>query len=269
MKNQSFNELAIHTSKGSHILIAFVGSVGRILSISKGRDKFLGLIQHMSDLYKKCMIDYLSAYRTKEWPVSVKNANSLQQAIKEGRKLLRLFKWIEELGKVGSKIRVKTKFIILLKVFRHFIGICYYFIDNSLWIIHIGIIFKHADVEILEKVKDALSLLRYLFRMIIFSLTYNEKLNHEKILINSLISSHSVLKLNTYQSSVLDKAIGARSKRRFQTFEMIINILRFLMLAKSLKLPGFKHISSIFQSICGIVSGTFSLFKLLTRNLKN
>ena len=139
MKNQSFNELAIHTSKGSHILIAFVGSVGRILSISKGRDKFLGLIQHMSDLYKKCMIDYLSAYRTKEWPVSVKNANSLQQAIKEGRKLLRLFKWIEELGKVGSKIRVKTKFIILLKVFFSLD------FDSNLILIAFGVVYKEPS----------------------------------------------------------------------------------------------------------------------------
>ena len=49
-------------------------SLGKILSFSKGRDKFLGLIQHVSNLYKHCMIDYLSRYRIKEWPVSVRNA---------------------------------------------------------------------------------------------------------------------------------------------------------------------------------------------------
>jgi hypothetical protein len=36
------------------------------------------------------------------------------------------------------------------------------------------------------------------------------------------------------------------------------------MLVKSLKLPGSKMMSNIFKSSCGIVSGTFSLFKLLT-----
>jgi hypothetical protein len=39
--------------------------------------------------------------------------------------------------------------------------------------------------------------------------------------------------------------------------------MRFLMLVKSLKLPGYTYVDPVFVSICGVVSAGLALFKVL------
>jgi hypothetical protein len=87
-----FSEIAGPTLKTSQLLLYFSASVSHILKLSNGRDKALGLIQNMADLYKHCMLEYLNFYRIREWPVAVKNAHALQTSMKNGRKFFRLFR---------------------------------------------------------------------------------------------------------------------------------------------------------------------------------
>lgn len=58
--------------------------------------------------------------------------------------------------------------------------------------------------------------------------------------------------------------IKIRTKRRYQALEMMKNLLRIVMLMKSLQLPFTKDISGVFYSICGITSSALAIFKLLT-----
>ena len=210
------------------------------------------------------MIEYLAAYRIREWPISVKNAHSLQISIKNSRKFLRLLKWVEEMGEVGEKLKCAMVPVVFFKLMRNLTGVCYFFVDNCLWFIHIGVTDEYLNHHLLENVKDSLSLIRYLLRMVIFFFTYHEKANIERQLMNRLRGGEGVIECNQLESSLVNNLLNARAKRRYDAFEMIINILRILMLARSLRLPVFRQISYIFLNICGIVSGTFSLFKLLT-----
>jgi Peroxisomal biogenesis factor 11 (PEX11) len=267
MKSRSFIDgLATPTVKGSQIILFVLNNIGKLLTVSKGRDKILGLVQHICDLYKQCMLEYIAAYRVKEWPLSIKNSHALQVSVKNARKFLRLLKWIEEIGRVEEKLKNSFEVVILLKVTRHFIGMCYYLVDNALWFNHIGVTSEYLDQNFLENIKDSFSLLRYLLRMIIFSLTSHEKAALEKKLSIELKKSKTTIRFSSNEYNTLESLIKVRSKRRYQSFEMVINILRILMLIKSLKLPGSNYISVIFRCICGIVSGAFSLFKLVTRS---
>ncbi|OMJ65148.1 hypothetical protein SteCoe_37905 [Stentor coeruleus] len=267
MRSRSFiNGVATETAKGSQILFLVFRSVGNLLTMSRGRDKLLGLIQQICDLYKQCMIEYIKAYRVNEWPISMQKAQSLYSSIKNARKFIRLLRWVEEMGQVGEKLTYDISKVLCIKIIRHLIGICYFFMDNILWIYHIGIKADWVDIHFLERVKDIMSIIRYLLNVVVFLLTAHEKSSLENKLRLSLYKSEAIITPNEYHQNVLIKLINARSKRRFQAFEMIIIILRVLMLAKSLKLPGSRYISNIFYCTCGCISSTFSLFKLLITN---
>ena len=57
--------------------------------------------------------------------------------------------------------------------------------------------------------------------------------------------------------------IKGRRKLRFLVLETVLSVMRFLMLVKSLKLPGYNYFDPIFVSICGLISAGLGLFKVL------
>jgi len=42
-----------------------------------------------------------------------------------------------------------------------------------------------------------------------------------------------------------------------------LSVMRFLMLVKSLKLPGYNYFDPVFVSVCGLISAGLGLFKVL------
>ena len=262
-----FANIAAPTLKTSQLLVYFSTSVSHILKQSHGRDKILGLIQNISDLYKQCMLEYLSLYHIREWPLSVRNAQALQVSMKSGRKFFRLLRWLEEMSRVEGKLKQNLKPVILLQLIRHIAGVWYYFLDNLMWIIQIGILSEplEASSSRLESTKDALSLTRYILRIVIFLMTSHSKAGKERQLRMELLAIPGRdIRMNSSGYTLTCRVIKARSKRRFQAIEMMINIFRVIMLLKSLKLPGSKKISNVFYSVCGVISGALALFKLLT-----
>jgi hypothetical protein len=260
------SSLASPTIKGSQLFLYFSASVAHILRISHGRDKIFRLIQSISELYKQCMLEYLEEFRIKAWPTSMKNAQLLVIAMKNGRKFFRLLRWVEEIGRVEDKLSRPPKTEIILKLLRHMIGVVYYFLDNIIWTINIGLLGEVGDDNSrLERAKDSLSFVRYFMRIIIFYITFNSKFDKEKNLRVDLLTYPN--KEINFDSNGLDltlSLIKARSKRRFQTLEMFINVFRIIMLSKSLKFPGTDKLSAVFYSACGVTSVALSLFKLLT-----
>lgn len=66
-RSPSFLErVAQPTVKGSQLILYFSTCVSHVLRSSRGRDKILGVVQHVSDLYKQSMLDYLYEHRIKE-----------------------------------------------------------------------------------------------------------------------------------------------------------------------------------------------------------
>jgi len=64
--------------------------------------------------------------------------------------------------------------------------------------------------------------------------------------------------------------IKLRRKRRFEILELILSILRFFMLTKSLKMTGYQYLDPVFVACnvsvylaCGLVSSGIALFKAI------
>lgn len=260
------SSLASPTFKGSQLLLYFSNSVAHILRMSHGRDKVFGLLQNLSELYKQCMIEYLANLHIRAWTKSVKNAHLLVIALKNGRKFFRLLRWLEEMSRVEKRLKDFSKPGDLLKLIRHCIGVVYYFLDNVIWTINIGLLWEVGNNNSrVENVKDSLSLIRYLMRMVIFCITFHSKLMKEKYLrIDILTLPKKEILLDEQGLELTHSLIKARSKRRFQTLEMFINVLRIIMLSKSLRFPGTDRLSRVFYCMCGVISVALSLFKLLT-----
>lgn len=266
--SQIFSNLATPTLNASQLLLYFSASVSHILKLSHGRDKILGLIQNVADLYKQCMLEYLNFYTNREWPLALRNAHAIQTSMKTGRKFFRLLRWLEEMGRVEDKLQKSLTTAVLLKLVRHIAGVFYYLLDNIIWTVQIGIVkeFKDHSNWRLDSIKDALSLLRYILRIGIFLFTTHSKALKEKKLRLELLNycPYKEIKMNSYPFILNCSMIKARSKRRFQAIEMMINVCRVIMLVKSLRLPGSDKISDVFYSVLGVTSGGLALFKLLT-----
>lgn len=77
-----------------------------------------------------------------------------------------------------------------------------------------------------------------------------------------MLKTRSVMRDNNEVSTIVDALLSARRQFRFRVIDVIINILRFFMLWKSLKLPYSQFLSKEFVAVCGIVTSSFSLFSM-------
>ena len=63
--------------------------------------------------------------------------------------------------------------------------------------------------------------------------------------------------------------IDTRREHLFKVLAVILNILRFVMLAHALNFPLLKKCSKIFISVCGIVSTSLAIFNTLIGDPRN
>ncbi|CAG9331290.1 unnamed protein product [Blepharisma stoltei] len=267
-RSSSFLELmAQPTVKGSQLILYFSTCVSHVLRSSRGRDKILGVVQHLSDLYKNCMIDYLAENRIREWPIILRNAKIINESMKNGRKIFRLLRWIEELGSIGKNTKGPYDAIIILKLVRHIAGAIYYILDNLVWVAQIGVISKvitNANWK-WESTKDAASFVRYILLLIINLFSVRKRRAKETELIEELESDPGrIINYDNHGYKKMLSLVKIRTKRRYQALDIMKNFLRIFMLMKSLKLPFTQNVSGVFYSICGITSSALAIFKLLT-----
>ena len=109
-----------------------------LLNTSKGRDKFCQLLQYMSNFYATCM---------RESPVwgkqvkdkknfSVLKAKKLEGSLSNGRKMFRLFLFMNEMAELNELIKGK-KFEGKVRVVKIISTICsfiYYLTDNIIYL---------------------------------------------------------------------------------------------------------------------------------------
>ncbi|CAG9334080.1 unnamed protein product [Blepharisma stoltei] len=260
-------KLSHPTLKGSYLILFISSNVSHLLRSTRGRDKLLGVVQYLADLYKQCMLDYLSSLRIRDWPLSVRNSKAIQESMKDGRKIFRLFRWMEELSGFGEKIRKPMDVVLILKLLKHFIGTIYYLIDNLLWIARIGVISKvilYANLR-LESTKDVVAFARSALRILINLATAHKRYIKEKDILQELeLNPEKSIGIGTLGYKNTNCLLKARQKRRFQFLEIVINIFKIISITKSLRLPLSKHMSNIFVSTCGLVSSCLSIFKMLS-----
>lgn len=164
--------------------------------------------------------------------------------------------------------------IISLKVLKVISDCCsfmYYFTDNIVWFSKIGFLDKHVPLSkrlIGEefkwgKIKDMFSFLKTVMELFIFCYCYKLKMTEENMLFEKLRQCNDeVIRHNTKSYVYLRKLVILRREMRYIRIEIFIYFLRFIMLAKHLKL-GFLHeyLDAIFVSCCGLAMAISTVFK--------
>jgi len=262
---QAFNEVF---SPASMVSVT-ANSLSNVLSSTKGREKFLALIQYLADLYKESMRAYLleNAY---DIPVSLKNAKSIEGSMRNGRKLFRVLMFVDEYANIEKTLQTVDgwPWDKVVKILSHCASFVYFILDNLVWAADIGIINKliyNANIK-WKSTKDLASLLKVIFELILsFHYMSQTKLKIELISTQLANISSNILSKGSRAAELLSNLVHTRSDMRFRRIDVAMNSLRFLMLVKALKLPGHHNMSNVFTSICGITTSLLSILKMLTQ----
>ncbi|CAG9323707.1 unnamed protein product [Blepharisma stoltei] len=244
-------------------------SISHVMRTTKGKEKLLALAQYSSELYKLTMFDYLKANKIQEWPIKVKNFHEIEKSMKNGRKLMRVLMFFDELN-VIEKIWTTNRtldFVKILRILAHFASTVYYILDNLVWLADIGIISKFISTANIrwKDTKDISCIARCILQFTIDFITAIRTNKHIKAATDILQENSTKViheKDEKYQKLV-ENLIDCRRELRFKKIDIIVTILRFLMLAKALNFPWTKGMSHIFVAICGVCSNSLSIFNIL------
>jgi len=130
------------------VFVKNTSSLRNLLNTSKGRDKFCQLLQYNANLYITCMKnsqEFKNLVMAKKVD-SFNKAKIFESQISNGRKIFRLFLWLNEINEIHDIIH-SEKLSINLKVLKTISAVCsfvYYFTDNIVWLAKIGFISKYV-----------------------------------------------------------------------------------------------------------------------------
>ena len=148
-------------------------SFRNLLNTSRGRDKFCQWWQYLSAFYITCMREsevWGELVRQKSVG-SVNKAKKLENSLSSGRKIFRLFLWLNELSTLDELYRSKTPFDFgkILKIVSSSLGLGFYISDNALYLANLGFISKFVPLTNQLKwkqIKNLCSLFRTIVELI-------------------------------------------------------------------------------------------------------
>ena len=267
----SFQELPklLNPMAPASFLVSFTAnSISHLIKTTKGKEKLLALAQYSAELLKLTMEDYVKKAGIIETPLHLINAVQVEKSMKNGRKLMRVLMFTDDLGAIERMHGKAEKFTLVdvLQLFLNLANIVYYLLDNLVWCADIGIISKFiAKANIRWKdTKDISSLARCIIGLLVSFITSFNTFDKIKSVKTQFIEApKKVIKKNKKMHEKVCDLVNSRREYRFKVLDVIINILRFIMLAHSLQFPIFKRISKICISICGILSTSALIFNVL------
>lgn len=199
---------------------------------------------------------------------SYKKAKKFESSISTGRKIFRLFLWINEMHEI-VEIAQSAKLTPFLKFMKTTSCICsfiYYFSDNAIWLAKIG--YTGKEVPFSEKlttsgnpipwsrIKDNFSLSKTCLELFIFSCTYFLKCHEERDILLKLLAcgkATEVISRKKIAFVYLRKLIIIRREKKFIELEILIYVMRLILLIGNLKLIGYHYLHPIAISICGLI----------------
>lgn len=244
-------------------------SLTNILDSSKGRDRLLSIIQYSADLYKDCMKDYISERNITEWPLSMRNAKNIKKAMSQGRKIFRLFLFMDEIVNADSHFQRlnRPNALIILQCINDFFSFWYYVTDNIVWFASIGLIGKYiVRLQVKWKaIKDSISLVRNVIDVVMCVVIVYRSIGEERLLRQGLRNRMHQKQLQEGSRSyeTLSKVLQVRRDRIYAEIDLLQNGLRIIMLIEQLKLPGHRFISRPLVAVCGLFQSLLSVFKMM------
>lgn len=244
-------------------------SFRNLLNSSKGRDKFLQLLQYVSNVYVTCMresTEYGAQVREKMNP-HVNKVKKFESSLSNSRKVFRLLLFMNEMAEFQDLLK-SQKFPIPMKVLKIISTICsfiYYLTDNIVYLANLD--FVRPTVPGMKgykwkQLKNMFSLTKTLMEIIIAIYQIHLKVEAENEIILKLRRFNAEVVIWSSEANVLVRQmIGLRREAIFHRIEANIFFLRMLMLIKSLKLVGESWLNPVFVSLCGVAQASLSVYK--------
>ena len=237
-----------------------------LLNTSKGRDKFSQLIQYVANFYITCMKEseeFGDLVRQKKEPTVVR-AKLLENNISNGRKIFRLFLWLNEITLLEEIIKNKkmNKRVKFMKTISTICSFFYYLTDNIVWLANMGYLNNKVFSYKWKKIKDGFSLTKTILEVIISTYTVYLKKKEERILRKKIYEhSEKLVEPDTTWYVLVRNLVISRRETVFSKVECCIYLSRMVLLTYSLKLSGHSYFNPIFISLCGLFQASCTVFK--------
>lgn len=189
---------------------------------------------------------------------SVNKAKKLESSISNGRKIFRLFLFLNESVELYELIK-NSKFPLPLRILKIVSNCCsfiYYFTDNIVYLSNMGFVdvFIPRTKMKWKQIKNIFSFTKTILEIIIAIYTVYEKKKEENEISEKLKQfTDEILRWNSEANVLVRNLIILRREAIFSRVEALIYIMRMFMLVKSLKVFGHSILNPIFISGCGIV----------------
>ena len=186
---------------------------------------------------------------------SVVRAKLLENNISNGRKIFRLFLWLNEITLLEETIKSKklNKEVKFVKIISTICSFFYYLSDNIVWLANMGYM-NHAIFEYRwKKIKDAFSLTKTVLEVLISLYTVYLRKREERALRKKIYQySEQLVQPDTTWYVLVRNLVISRRETIFAKVESAIYLARMFLLTYSLKLPGHSYLQPIFISLCGL-----------------
>ena len=201
--------------------------------------------------------------RQKKEPTVVR-AKTLESNISNGRKIFRLFLWLNEITLLeeiikNKKMRTEVKF---LKTISTICSFFYYLTDNIVWLANMGYMNNKIFRYKWKKIKDGFSLAKTILEVFISLYTVFLKKREERILRKKIYQySDKLVEPDTTWYVLVRNLLISRRETIFSKVECCIYLSRMVLLTYSLKLSGHSYLNTIFVSLCGLFQASCTVFK--------
>ncbi|CAG9326399.1 unnamed protein product [Blepharisma stoltei] len=243
-------------------------SISHVMRTTRGKEKLLALIQYSSELFKLTMKEYLEHAGKPDIPTHVRNAIEIEKSMRNGRKLMRVLMFVDEINSIEKVWQSSGKFDFfkIVRILNHFSSTIFYLLDNLVWCSDIGIINKYVTKATLQwrQTKDMACLAKCILQSTICVMTAFKA--RKKIISSQNIlkeNSDGVVKNGGIFVGIIEGLLMAKKEYRLSLLSVFVSFLRYLMLTKALNLPGASYMSRIFISLCGIFSMCLNIYCLL------
>ena len=254
-------------------------NIDQVMASSKGRDKLCGIVQYVAKMIALSAIESnldhviyaYSNHQMKVHLVAMRTWKSLSQA----RKIFRFLKFIgvvEKIVKASEQAKENPSLISYLDVLSNASSFFFYILDNIVWFIHSQILNDVLTKETKRRfvyAKNIFSFCRVCLSIVSGVLVIEEKIDEKSVLVGKLMESKpAVIRRFSPEETLVKELIHKRFESRNTGLSLVLYIIRFVMLYKSLKFPKYKELNGVFVAFLGFVSNITSVVRYMTKDAK-
>lgn len=247
------NEQIRQTVRSTGSVVVQMSDLALLMKTCKGRDKVCALVQYLCEVYSRAVL------------AKALRASRLKVALKNGRKIFKLLKFMEGAKKVSKMVRDGHKpwgyrLVYLGSVL---IGMATNFLDNVLWLTWVG--FITTNRKPIKLGKDVLSVAKSLIWLVFLVLTFARRRAKISHCLEGLAGVKAALRRTSYHYPQARRLLKQRRKIRFNLLDSAILLLRLAMLGKRLRALAY---SDLLYGLLGLSSTSLAVFRLLFQKPK-